>query len=150
MFWICLIHYIAQGHSKSYWVLIERWTYSGRIQGPTMEYFGKKILVFNYFSKKFHVQSFPCQFHSILCSERVLNMCRVLNMSEFWIFTNFRKYYRVLNMRWDAIMEGFWDFKYARFLHMQALYKIPNMPEYDWTMPCGKVFNVRGQRFTGF
>ena len=34
-------------------------------------------------------------------------MCRVLNMSEFWIFINFRKYDRALNMRQNAIMEGF-------------------------------------------
>ena len=30
-------------------------------------------------------------------------MCRVLNMSEFSIFVNL--YDRVLNMRWDAVME---------------------------------------------
>ena len=34
-------------------------------------------------------------------------MCRVLDMSELLIFVNFRKYHRVLNMRWDAIMEEF-------------------------------------------
>ena len=34
-------------------------------------------------------------------------MCRVLNISEFQIFVNFRKYDRVLNMRQDPIMEEF-------------------------------------------
>ena len=34
-------------------------------------------------------------------------MCRVLNMPEFRIFVNFRKYDRALNMRRDAIMEEF-------------------------------------------
>ena len=34
-------------------------------------------------------------------------MYRVLNMSEFWIFTNFLKFDRVLNMRQDVIMEEF-------------------------------------------
>ena len=34
-------------------------------------------------------------------------MFQVLNMSEFLIFANFRKYGRVLNIRRDAIMEGF-------------------------------------------
>ena len=34
-------------------------------------------------------------------------MCQVLDMSEFLIFVNFRKYDRVLNMRRDAIMEKF-------------------------------------------
>ena len=34
-------------------------------------------------------------------------MCQVLDMSEFLIFVNFRKYDRVLNMRRDAIMEEF-------------------------------------------
>ena len=60
-------------------------------------------------------------------------MCRVLNISEFQIFVNFRKYDRVLNMRQDPIMEEFCIFqnsKYVRFLHMQALHKLLNMPEY--------------------
>ena len=34
-------------------------------------------------------------------------MCRVLNMSEFCIFLNFREYGRVLNMPQEAIMEEF-------------------------------------------
>ena len=40
-------------------------------------------------------------------------------------------------MRRDAIMEGFWifqDSKYARFLQMQVLHKVLNMPEYGWKM----------------
>ena len=32
-------------------------------------------------------------------------MCRVLNMSEFLLFMNFRRYDRVLDMRQDTIME---------------------------------------------
>ena len=41
-------------------------------------------------------------------------------------------------MIWNAIMEGFWifqDFEYAKFLRMEALHEVLNMP---------------GQRFTGF
>ena len=41
-------------------------------------------------------------------------------------------------MRRDAIMEGFWifqDFEYIKFLHMQELHKVLNVP---------------GQRFIGF
>ena len=56
-------------------------------------------------------------------------MCRVLNMSEFQIFGNFSKY----DWDLDEIMEEFWIFQdsaYARFVHMQALHKVPNMPEY--------------------
>ena len=56
-------------------------------------------------------------------------MCRVLNMSEFWIFVNFRKYNRILNMRWDAIMRGsciLHDSEYTRFLLMQTLHKVLN------------------------
>ena len=59
-------------------------------------------------------------------------------MSEFWIFVNFRKYNRVLNMRRDAIMSGFWifqDSEYTKFLRMQTLHK---------------VLNMSAQRFTGF
>ena len=79
-------------------------------------------------------------------------MRRVLNMSESWIFVNFRKYDRLLNMHLDVIMKEFWifqDSEYAKFLDMQALYKVLNMPEYDWTMPYGRVLNIPGQRFTG-
>ena len=76
-------------------------------------------------------------------------MCWVLNMSELWIFQDcqnasvlnfqgytrfnyFRKYDMVLNICRDASVEGFWIFqfsKYAKFLHMQALHKVLNMPE---------------------
>ena len=42
---------------------------------------------------------------------RSSEVCRVLNMSDFWIFVNFRKNGRVLNIRWDAIIEGFWIFQ---------------------------------------
>ena len=58
---------------------------------------------------------------------RTLSEC--WNMSEFWIFVNFLKFDRVLNMRRDAIMEGleiFKDSKYTRFLHMQVLHMVLN------------------------
>ena len=58
-------------------------------------------------------------------------MGRVLEISEFWIFINFRKYDRILNMRQNAIMEGLWifqDSEYARFLNMQVLHKVLDMP----------------------
>ena len=60
------------------------------------EWFGKMIIVFNYFRKKLHLE--------------LLIDCRVLNMSELWIFVNFLKYDRVQNMRLDAIMKGLWIF----------------------------------------
>ena len=65
-------------------------------------------------------------------------------MPGFWIamvtqgFTYFCKYEKVLNMRWDEIMEGLWifqDSKYASFLHMRGLQKVLIMPEYSWVMP---------------
>ena len=43
-------------------------------------------------------------------------------------------------MRRDAIMEGFWilqDSEYARFLRMQAVHKVLNMPEYGWIPMAG-------------
>ena len=70
--------------------------------------------------------------NSILNLWSVLNMCLVLNMSEFWIFVNLRIYDRVMNMSRDVIMEEFWifqDSEYARFLHMQAVYRVLNMVE---------------------
>ena len=71
-----------------------------------------------------------------------MNMCQVLNMSQFWIFKNIYKYDRVLYMCSDAIMEGFCilqDSKYPRFLCMQVLYKILNLREYGWMMPYERV-----------
>ena len=58
-------------------------------------------------------------------------MCWVLNMSEVSMFVNFRKYDRVLNMCRNANERVliFQDFQYARFLHMQALDNVLNMPE---------------------
>ena len=74
-------------------------------------------------------------------------MCRVLNMSEFWIFVIFRKYDRILNMCQDAIMEGFWVFQDSEG---SEYFRIPQGSEYAWIMPYGRVRNMLGQRFTGF
>ena len=50
---------------------------------------------------------------STFAANSILNFARyrVLNMSEFWIFVHFRKHDRVLNMRCNAIMKGFWIFQ---------------------------------------
>ena len=80
-------------------------------------------------------------------------MCRDLNIPAFCIFLNFFKYGRVLNMCEEAIMEEFLifqDSEYSRFLHMQELRKVLNVPEYGWIMSCGRVLNISGQIFTGF
>ena len=37
-------------------------------------------------------------------------MCQILNVSELWIFLNFRKYDKGMHMRQYAIIEGFWIF----------------------------------------
>ena len=82
--------------------------------------------------------------HSILNilegSEYVLGFkyVRVLNCQYAWVlnfqvytgFTNFCKYGKVLNMHWDAIMEGlsiFQDFEYVRFLYVQILHEVLNI-----------------------
>ena len=80
-------------------------------------------------------------------------MWQVLNMSEFWIFVNYRKCDGVLNLCWDAIIEKFLiiqDSEYARFLQMQTLDKVLNVPEYAWIMTYDRVLSMSGQRFTGF
>ena len=80
-------------------------------------------------------------------------MCRVLNMSKLWIFVNIRKYVRVLNLCLYIIKEVFWifqDCKYVRFLNMQALHKVLDMPEYGWIMPYGRVLNMPGPRWQCF
>ena len=53
----------------------------------------------------------------------------------------------------QTIMEEYWIFqvfKYVRFLHMQALHKVLNMPEYSWVMPHGRstVLNMPSQHLT--
>ena len=51
----------------------------------------------------------------------------------------------------EEIMEGFSpDSDYTRFLRMQALHKVLNIPEHGSKMPHGKVLNMPGQFFTGF
>ena len=78
---------------------------------------------------------------------------RIWTLFTQWIFLNFLKLDRVLDMRRDAVMEEFWIFqnsKYARFLLMQAFHKTLNMPENCWIMSYGRVFNMPGQRFIGF
>ena len=80
-------------------------------------------------------------------------MCRVLNMSDFWIFVNFPKYDKVLNMHQDATIEDFLvflDSNYAGFQKIQALCKVVNVSEYGSIMHRGRVLNMTGQPFTGF
>ena len=65
---------------------------------------------------------------------------RNVSMPAFWSS-------RVVNMRWNAIMEGCWLFKdseYARFQDMQALQKVLNMPEYSWIMCKQTVLTMAG------
>ena len=103
-------------------------------QRSKMERFGKISVFFNYFCKKLNLKSL-----------RVLNMCRVLNISKFRIFVILRQYDTVRKMLRDAIMEGFWifqDFKYAKFLRMEALHEVLNMPGYDWIMHYDRVLNM--------
>ena len=77
-------------------------------------------------------------------------MCQVLNMSDFWTFVNFCKYDRILNIRWDAIREGFWifhDSEYVRFLHNAS---VTQGIEYGWIMSYGRVLNMPVQNLQGF
>ena len=71
-------------------------------------------------------------------------MCRVLNMSVFRIFVNFRKYDMVLNMCWDAIMEKFRILSMAG-LWIPAYVSVLNMSEYDRIMPYGRVLDMPNQ-----
>ena len=74
-------------------------------------------------------------------------------MSDFWIFVNFPKYDKVLNMHQDETIEDFLvflDSNYAGYQEIQALYKVVNMSEYGSIMHCGRVLNMPVQPFTGF
>ena len=56
---------------------------------------------------------------------------------DFTEFTYFCKYDKVLNMRLDVVMEGFWvfkDYQHGRLEHMLGLRKFLNMPEYGLIM----------------
>ena len=113
---------------STYWEM----AYSEPGQRSKMEHFGKIIVVLTIFEKKLHLKSL-----------RDFWICIGFQVSEFCILVNFRRCDRVLNTHRDATMEGFWIFQdsnYVRFLHMQALHKVLNMPEHSWIMPYGRVF----------
>ena len=113
---------------STYWEM----AYSEPGQRSKMEHFGKIIVVLTIFEKKLRLKSL-----------RDFWICIGFQVSEFCILVNFRRCDRVLNTHRDATMEGFWifqDSKYVRFLHMQALHKVLNMPEHSWIMPYGRVF----------
>ena len=58
---------------------------------------------------------------------------RALNFHSHTGFTYFCKYGKVLNMRRNALVEGFpifHDSECASFLYMPGLHKVLNMPEY--------------------
>ena len=82
-FWICLVQYIAWGHSASSWALIEKWAYSEPYQRSKIKLFAKMIIAFNYF-------------------------CRTLNLKSlrgFYIYWGV-KYVRVLNTPGLSICQG--------------------------------------------
>ena len=77
-------------------------------------------------------------------------MCRLWNMSGFWIFQDCQ-FARLLNSRvtqdlsifvnmarsWICVrMQLIWrsSSKFTRFLRMQALHKVLNLPEHGWIM----------------
>ena len=64
----------------------------------------------------------------VLKYDKVLNICRNIIMEEFWIFQDSEK---------------------VRFLHMQELHKVLNMPKYGWNMPYERVLKMSGHCFTG-
>ena len=48
----------------------------------------------------------------------------------------------------NTIIEEFWifhDSEYAKFLHMQTLHEVHNMPEYGWIMSYCRVLNLLDQ-----
>ena len=64
---------------------------------------------------------------AVLCIFQDCKYARVLNFEAYIRFVYFRKYDRilVLDMRRDAIMEGFWilkDSEYAKFQNMQLFW----------------------------
>ena len=77
-----------------------------------MERFETIVIVFNYFCKKTQSWIF----------ERVIIMCRVLNISEFWILVNFRKYDKVMNES---------GCNYGRVLNVPGL-RVGQVSEYAW------------------
>ena len=102
-FWKCLIQYIAQGHSTSWWVLIERRVYSKPYQWPMIEHFGKIIVAFNYFHKTLHPKSLRglwicIGFYICQCSE----CSTIASMPRFWIFRVAQSLLVFINMT------GFW------------------------------------------
>ena len=114
----CTIHSARSLYEllSTYW---ERGIFRTR-QRSKIECFQKIIIVLTIFTKT------PSWIF-----ERVLNMCRVLNMSEFWTVVNCCKYDRVLNICQDAITT------FHRVLNKPL---VPNMPglriwqgcEYMW------------------
>ena len=95
-----------------------------------------------------------------LIADRVLNMYNAVRrarsfyelMNRCWK-TKWHINMTVLNMGRDAIMEGFWIFQdsgYARFLRMQALDMVLNIPEYGWLISYVRVLKMSSQRLQGF
>ena len=79
------------------------------------------------------------------CYSNVKNIA--LNMSGFWIFQEsqyatflycqgYKKFrgWQVLKISRNGIMEEFRYSEYVRFLHMQLLHKVLNMPENIWIL----------------
>ena len=74
-----------QGHSTSWWLLIERWVYSEICQRSKVEHFGKTIVPFDYFHKTLHLNLWqgPNMYWFLKCQGSEYS--RIVNMPGFWI-----------------------------------------------------------------
>ena len=77
----------------------------------------------------------------------VLNMCQVLNISDFWIFVNICKYDGGSKYVLGYNYGGVWNI--PGFGQVSAHARVAQGSEYGWIMPCGSILNIPGYRFIG-
>ena len=106
--WIChmpeftIINTYYTIHSVS--LMSNYWQICVPGQRSKMECFGKIIIVLIIFAKNSL---------NIWEGSKYVSSFKYVRL---WIFVNFRKYGRVMKMRWDAIMKGFWIFQDSKYL----------------------------------
>ena len=132
------IQCILQGHSPSWWLLIERWVYSEIHQRSKVVDFGKTIVPFDYFHKTLHLNLWQGPKYVLVFKHvRVLSIPGLLicQGSEFpWLH---RVYLLQMAGFWICISMQLWKgSKYSRilaytwFLHMQAFHNVLFMAEF--------------------
>ena len=133
-----IYHTIISARSP-YKLMSTYWFISDSGQRSTIERLGKIIIVFKYFCKELHIKSLRGFWIYV----------GFYNVRVLWIFVNFRKYDRVLNILRDVIIRVL-NIPEFQICQVSEYASAAQGFEYAWIMPYDKILNMLVNVSQGF